>query len=183
MRELTARIRFTSHSLGNQKQPKNSGRFVFSRSNTTDQILFLPSWHAANMRFAARLLARHQSEVRKIQWDINVDGVLREDPWFRLYYTSSKSKQRRYAVHEAFFPGQEVGINCCVPDAITDDDFWWLLSRSGQYRGLSPWKPGEYGHFELVSLRPRKAPQKEDDFEPPVGVPVDRSKKEDPIKS
>ena len=44
MRELTARIRFLSPSLGNQKMRDGSGRFVFQR-NPNGGVIFLPSWH------------------------------------------------------------------------------------------------------------------------------------------
>jgi hypothetical protein len=43
-----------------------------------------------------------------------------------------------------------------VPHEIDDEDFWTLLQISGKYRGLSPWQPGKYGHYEIVSVRPRR---------------------------
>ncbi|MCV5968496.1 hypothetical protein, partial [Lactococcus petauri] len=67
--------------------------------------------------------------------------------------------RRRFAQHEALFPGAEVSINVCLPDEISDDDFIRFQSKAGQYRGLSPWGPGEFGFYEVVSLRPRQLPQ------------------------
>ena len=157
MRELAVRLRFTKHSLGNVKARDRSGKFILPR-NSDGFVIFLASWHKANMRFAASLLGRHQDEVGKIHWDIAVDGSVRKDKWYRRYYRTQGGR-RRYSLHEAFFPGQTVGINCVVPDKISDDDFWRLKNIAGTYRGLSPWKPGEYGFFEVHSLITRRAPQ------------------------
>lgn len=154
MRELTIRLRYSSHALGNEKLKDGSGRFVFSR-NPHGNILFLASWHNANLRFASQLLGRYQDEVSKIRWDIAVDGSLQEDRWFRLYYKAPNSRRTRYTLHEALFPGQVIGINCAVPPSISDEDFRWLMAKAGQYRGLSPWKPGEFGFYEVESVRPR----------------------------
>jgi hypothetical protein len=101
------------------------------------------------------VLGRHQDEVRKISWDIVVDGQVRNPCWHRLYYTNG-SGRRRFVLHECFFPGQVVGINCVVPSVITDDDLWQLMQIVGRYRGISPWLHGEYGLFEVESVRPRR---------------------------
>lgn len=161
MRELTVRIRLTKHCLGNVKSRTKDGSFTLPRS-PSGHVTFLASWHHANMRFAAQLLGKHQDEVGKIFWDINVDGLPHDDCWHRRYYRAAGGK-RRYALHEAFFAGQVVGLNCVVPSTITDDDFWRLMSLSGQYRGLSPWKPGEYGLFEVDGLRPRRRQHEQDE--------------------
>lgn len=163
MRELTIRIRFTAPCLGNQKLRDGSGRFVFQRNHSTKHVIFLPTWHQSNMRLAAQLLGRHQDEVAKIHWDQHVDGRLRQDKWFRRHYRSKNSNRQRYILHEAFFPGQEISINLCLPAAIPEDDFLRLMQKAGQYRGLSPWKPGEYGFYEVISLRERQIPQPPDD--------------------
>jgi len=160
MREMTVRIRFVKPSLGNQKR---GDQFIFSRT-PDGRAVFLASWHKANLRFAASLLNIHQDEVDKIYWDIAVDGAVRADPWFRRYYKGQNGKTR-FAVHEAFFAGQVIGIHCVVPARISDDDFWRLMQIAGQYRGLSPWKPREWGFFEVVGLRPRRCREEEDDDE------------------
>lgn len=162
MRELTVRIRFTKHSLGNVKRPKSS-RFAFARNPHTKAVTFLTSWHRANLRFAAQLLGRHQTEVEKILWDINVDGVVSRESWYRRFYKVSGTHKQRYVLHESFTPGQVVGINCVVPASISDDDFWELMRIAGQYKGLSPARPGEFGHFDVVSIRPRRAAVLEDE--------------------
>lgn len=166
MRELTVRIRFIKPSLGNVKK-EGTGRFAFARNPSTGAVTFLSTWHHANMRFAAQLLGRHQEEVKKILWDINVDGVVARDSWYRRFYTVSGTSKQRYVLHESFRPGQVVGVNCVVPSSISDDDFWELMRLAGQYKGLSPARPEEFGHFEVVSIRPRRAVR---ELEPDEGM-------------
>jgi len=156
MRELTVRIRFLTPSLGNQKLNDGSGKFVFQR-NPDGNIMFLAAWHHSNMRMAAQLLNRFQSDVGDIHWDINVDGKLRENRWHKNYYRANGGGKLRYSLHEAFHENQIIGINCLVPNTISDEDFWRLMSKAGQYKGLSPWKPGENGFYDVVSIRPRRA--------------------------
>ncbi len=153
MRELTVRIRFTRHSLGNVKSPVE-GRFVFTRS-PDGFVLFMPTWHRENLKLAATVLGRHQDEVEKICWDIRVDGVVRRDSWYKRYFGGAGPK-KRYALHEAFWPDQVVGLHCVVPAPIGDDDLRRLMSLAGQYRGLSPWRPGEFGLFEVDQILPRR---------------------------
>lgn len=158
MRELTVRIRFTKHSLGNVKD-NATGRMCLPR-NPQGFVLFLPTWHRSNLRMASQVLGKHQDEVEKVCWDLRVDGDVRRDPWFRRYYAMSGGK-KRYALHEAFFPGQVVGLHCVVPAAIDDDDLRRLMQLAGQYRGLSPWRPGEFGLFEVDQILPRRMPQQD----------------------
>lgn len=150
MREMTARIRFTRHCLGNVKAKGKSGRFLLPRTQS-GSVIFLPSWHRSNMRFAARTVGKHQDEVEKILWDAQVDGAVRPDSWYRRYYSSV-----RFCLHESFVPDQVIGLNCVVPENVTDDDFWRLMQVAGQYRGLSPWKPAEFGLYTVESIRLRR---------------------------
>jgi hypothetical protein len=157
MRELTVRIRFLSPSLGNVKLPAEDGRYAMPR-NQGGQVLFPASWHRANMRFAAQVLGMHHKAVLKICWDVAVDGLVLASSTHRRFYRS-RSNRLRFVVHEAFHAGQEVGLNCAVPAEIGDQDLWRLLSCAGRYRGLSPWRPGEYGFFEVAEIRQRNPPQ------------------------
>jgi len=156
IRELTVRIEFQTPCLGDRK--RENGDFVFSRS-PTGQIIFLASWHRANMVLAAKLLGRHHDSALGIMFDIHVDGKTRrgEERWHRIYHPADGKGKQRYSKHEAFHPGDVIGLNCVVPNKIGEEDFWTMMNKAGQYRGISPWKPGEYGFFEVVSIRPRKA--------------------------
>jgi hypothetical protein len=154
MRELTVRIRFTKASLGNVKRRGNGGALLLPR-NPQGFVTFLASWHRANLRFAAQVLGRHQDVVDSICWDIAVDGEVRKDSWHRRHYVNGNGR-KVYALHESFKAGQEVGINCVVPQAVNDDDLRQLMQIAGQYKGLSPYKAGDFGFFEVVSVRPRR---------------------------
>ncbi len=163
MRELSVTIRFISPSLGSEKQPKG-GKFQFMRSpvdGPTDtsekgKILFLASWHQANMKFASQMLGRHQKEIQDILWDVEIDCQLRRECWYRCYYRKTSKGRDRWSTHESIVKGQTVTINCVVPSTIDDTDFWSLMQLSGKYKGLSPFRPGKHGHFEVVSIRNRR---------------------------
>jgi len=158
MRELTVRIRFTSPSLGNvRKEGPPCDKFMLPRA-PNGRITYLAAWHYANLTLAAQLLNRHHTVVKEILWDIFIDGLppRGERQWHRRWFTNSSNK-KRYAEHECFPAGHIIGINCAVPSAITDDDMLQLMGAAGRYKGLSPWSPNEYGHFEVVSIRPRRS--------------------------
>jgi hypothetical protein len=143
--------------LGDVKSRSNDGKYFLPRTN--GEVAFVTTWHRTNMKFAAKLLGRHEGEVDDILWDITVDGKAPSGPtrWHRRYYSSGKGK-RRYAEHECFPAGHVIGLNCVVPAVITDDDFLELMRLAGQYKGLSPWKPADNGRFSVESIRKRRAP-------------------------
>lgn len=157
MREVTVRIKYTSPCLGNvPDRSARTGRLVFHR-NHDGQLVFLPTWHLHNMTFAAQLLGKAYSDVSKIQWDQAADCVLRQpDPWYRRYYTNSNGR-RRFAVHEAVFPGQVVGFNCVLPATIDDDTFIRLMEIAGRYKGLSPFRGAEFGRYVPEEMCNRRA--------------------------
>ena len=89
MRELSIRIKFTDASLGNEKDQK-TGRFKFQRSPGSEgKILFLATWHQANLKMAAEMLGRHQEHIKRIFWDIEIDAELRDKCLARCYYRKS----------------------------------------------------------------------------------------------
>ena len=153
MKDYNVQIRFTSPCLGNAKD-KESGRFLFAR-NLTDKILFLSTWHRSNMVMASKLLSSHQDAVKKIHWDTAIDVELREKRWHRVYYKNAVGRER-YSVHESIVPGQIATIAFVLPTGFLPDVFVQLMSIAGKYKGLSPWKPGEYGHYEVVDVFERQ---------------------------
>jgi hypothetical protein len=92
-----------------------------------------------------------------ILWDDSVDGELGHKHWYRRWFTSPGSNKPRYAQHEAFMPGQIVGIHCMLPVSIPDADLAALMTVAGRYIGLSPWRPGSFGKFVVESVRSRQA--------------------------
>jgi hypothetical protein len=167
MRELTVSIRFVLPCLGNVRDGSREGRFLLPRS-PSGAVMFLASWHQLNMKLAAKMLGRWHTDVKKILWDVEVDGALGADRWYRRYYDNLSGSRRRHVVHEAFLPGQIVGINCVAPPSIPEEDLWALFRLAGKYKGLSPFRPGEYGQFEVESIVARRVmsrPQQKEETE------------------
>lgn len=148
MREMTVRICFSQPSLGSVKA--DDGKFYLPRS-PSGQVLFMASWHACNMKFAANILGRHQGTVGEIRWDMAVDGTPRRDGWHRRHLPGD-AKRSRYALHESFLSGQVVCLRCAVPAAIGDADLHELMAIAGKYCGLSPARPNEFGRYEVVEV-------------------------------
>lgn len=151
MRQLTITIEFVTHCLGNVKRA--DGAFMLPRS-PSGAVVFMPSWHQANMRIAAQMLGRHQKQVDQILWSLEAEVRLDDSRWYRRYYRSGNGKTRRYCLHEAILPGQRVKFRCAVPSDISDADVAELMKLAGEYRGLSPWRPGEWGFFRVVDVSP-----------------------------
>lgn len=169
MREMVIRIRFTQPCLGNIKVRKtvSAGRglkkkrtfFVFQRDHLGRVIFQQGAWRSL-LRKAAETLCRHQQAVPEIHFALHVDGRPQPIPekFFRRYYEPDK-----FSPHEAFLAGDDIGLSCVVPSSISDDDLWRLVALVGRYYGLSPYRGGEYGHFEVVSVvrvSPEAAEQK-----------------------
>ena len=153
MRELTVRIRFTQPCLGSVPDRARQGIMLLPR-NPQGQIVFLSTWHASNMKFAAQLLGRHQGEVGKIRWDVVIEAKAKPGAYYHRYY--QKGNRKRFVRHEVLHAGQVIGVNCVVPSSISTDEFWELLRVAGQYQGISPYRNGPYGLFEVESILPRR---------------------------
>jgi len=158
VQEITIRLRFNQPCPGAVRTQEGKNVVHAHQRDSEGRVMFLPSWWSALVRYSAKVLNKHQSEVKKIHWDPVIDGVPRK--WKRyLPVSDNKSNARaRYAVHEAFLPGSVIGVNCVLPRAISTDDMWSLLDIAGSYRGISPYKPtdGGYGTFCVVSLHKRR---------------------------
>lgn len=157
MRELTVRLRFQKHCLGNVKSRveiggKKLSYFALPRGSG-DQVMFLPTWWKSNMIMAADVLSRGQREAKEIRFDPMVDGRPGAVPerLFKRYWAPN-----RFARHEAFWPGAVIGVNCVVPDRLTLEDVWKLMAVAGRFGGISPYRPKEFGFFDVVSVQPRR---------------------------
>ena len=116
------------------------------------------------MRMAAQVVGRYQKAVSQIQWEMEIGCALKRDRWYSRYY--NKGGRQRYAVHEAICPGQEVEINCVVPEEISDDGLLELMGVAGRYRGISPYRPGEFGMFQVERISARRPLSEEDSMAP-----------------
>ena len=77
--------------------------------------------------------------------------------WKRTIVADGKVERRtRYAVHEAFLPGDVVGINAVLPDGLSIEQFQELLEIVGLTRESlrSSGTTSRYGTFEVLSVRP-----------------------------
>jgi hypothetical protein len=110
---------------------------------------------------AARIKNIPIATVKKIEWSPAIDGSPRL--WQRYIQEPNRPENARprYAQHEAFLPGRVVGIDCVLPVDLTVNTFVALMEVAGKFRGISPYKPGEYGRFTVVSVHPagRAIPQ------------------------
>ena len=160
MIEVTIRIRFLRECLGSVKR-KRGKTAIFSMPRAPDgRVMFLPTWWQIAIRDAAKIANRHQELVRRIDWDPVVDGEPRSN-WRRP--VPGAGQRIWHAIHEAFGPGDEIGVNAVLPDGIDIEDFWRLLDIAGTYRGISPFKPHErYGTFQVVSIQRRRRSWAED---------------------
>lgn len=156
MRELTVRIRFTCHSLGNvRKHYSDQGRkrsyYVMPRNPSNRRVMFMPRWWTATLKRAAEILCRHHAEVEEIRFSPEIEGETRPVPagLFTRY-----AGDRNHSRHEVFAPGDVISVTCVVPSKISDEDFLQLLRYAGKYCGISPAHSNNFGFYEVVSIRP-----------------------------
>jgi hypothetical protein len=139
MRELAVRLEFVTHSLGNDKKhrtvfndegkKKKHTYFVFSRTGD-GRVMLMPQWWTSILRETAQVVGRHNRHVGDIRFSLEVDGQPRPIPkqLYKRYYAEDK-----FSCHEAFYPGDVIGVTCLVPDTISQDDLWELLETAGKY--------------------------------------------------
>lgn len=152
MRELTVRLRFVKHCLGQvRKFTWRDGRrrnyFLLPRS-PTGKIVFMPSWWQSVLVKSAEVLCRHQEAVKGIRFGLEVEGTPPEA--FYRHYTAPN----RFSVHEAFWPGDEIVVTCVIPSSISEVDFKALMQIAGKYFGISPAYPYEHGFFTVQGVKP-----------------------------
>ena len=144
MREVEAVLQFDQHCLGDCRQRKISRML----RDPKGRVMFLPTWWQALMRYAAKVVNRHHNAIKAIDWDPVVTGETKE---FKRFYT-----QGRYTIHEAFLPGDTIGVRAVLPAELAIDDFKELLRVAGRYRGISPYRRGkQYGTFQVVEVKER----------------------------
>jgi hypothetical protein len=146
MKEVKVTLQFDQHSLGDCRRKKIS-RMLRAPNG---RVMFLPSWWQALMRYAAQVMNRHHAAVRDIDWDPIIEGTPRE---YKRFYAPS-----RYTVHEAFFPGDKIVVHAVVPASLPLEDFSELLRIAGRYKGISPYRKGPYGTFDVVDIEVKGAP-------------------------
>jgi hypothetical protein len=160
MEEVAIRLRFNRPCLGAAKRG-DGNRTVFRMArDPAGRVMFMPSAWQGVMRYAAKLANRHQSAVKAIDWNPIVDGEPKPD-WRRTIVaqtgaTGLRAGRTHYALHEAFCPGDVIGVTAVIPDGMSIDDLWRLLEIVGTYKGFSPFNNDteKFGTFEVISIKP-----------------------------
>jgi hypothetical protein len=153
MRELIVKLRFVSPCLGRIKKYRRShGKaqecFVLPRDPISNKVVFQQSWWQSILLKASEVLCRHQQEIQKIRFMMEIEGSPRQIP--EGFY-KRHAGPRAFTKHEAFLAGDVISVKCIVPSTISDEDFIQLMRYAGRYYGISPAYPGEFGFYEVVS--------------------------------
>ena len=172
MQEVAIQLRFNRACLGALKRTKTRNgheRVVYCMlRDPAGRVMFLPTWWAAVVRYAADVTNSCQGLVSKIDWDPIIVGDTGRD-WRRVVVPvrADHAGRERYCMHEAFRPGDVVEVNAVIPDGMTATDLHGLLSVAGAYKGISPFRHDAecYGTFEVLSVRPRIRKQRGDSSE------------------
>ena len=147
---MKARIRFTTACLGSVKTDTAGKWPIFMLPRGADgSVRFEQLWWRAGLRFAAQLMSRHQDVVNKVLADAKVHSDRNVESYYRR-----KLSEDRYIKHECFPAGMTVEIRFAVPSEIPNEEFKQLLNKMGQFRGITPFGPKEYGHFVVEELGP-----------------------------
>ena len=159
MQEVTIVLRFNRVCLGSAKRKKH-GQVIFCfDKDPAGRVMFMPSVWLALLRYAAKLLNKHHTEVKKIDWCPIVLGTPRPDWRRHIVSNHGPNAKQHYAIHEAFCPGDVVTLSAVLPDEISPADFENLLGIIGKYKGFSPFNPQEkYGTFEVIRVEPYGGP-------------------------
>jgi len=161
MQEVTIRLKFTRECLGSVRRVKmrnGFGKTIFSMPRGPGgRVMFLPTWWSELVKYASELANLGQGLVGKITWDPVVDGYPRPN-WRRIVVPARRDRRgrARYCSHEAFGPGDTIGVNAVLPTGLSTEDLFTLLELAGTYKGISPFHRNQelYGTFEVVSIRP-----------------------------
>lgn len=154
MLEYIVTLEFTSPCLGNTRKEwlKGGSKRVYFGMPRTSQghINFQPNWWRSNFRKAASVLAKDIPSLDLVLVDPVIRGTPQEtNParFYRRYYSSSI-----YSLHEAFMPGESIGLRVVAPPELSYDMLLQVLDTSGRFYGISPARPGEFGFFVVVSM-------------------------------
>jgi hypothetical protein len=150
MTEVTLRIRFTQPCLGAKPIRQRDGAMVYCMSRgLSGQVLFPPAWWRAIVAHGARVKGGSVALANRISWSLDVDGV--PNRWAR-HVPRTTDRRGHQVYHEAFLPGDIVGVDCVLPPELQPDTFWRWMDAGGKYLGISPFKHGEWGRFEVVAV-------------------------------
>ena len=142
--EVTARICWTSPSLGNVRRPD----YDRMPRDSTGEVIFMVTWWRAALAKAAKAINRFYALVDKIHPAMQVYGQVGR---FKRWYNGGK----KYTEHECFDVGSVVEVSFLIPSEMRLEEFAELFEATGLYIGISPygWKTGRFGHFRVLEVR------------------------------
>lgn len=151
MIEVTLRIRFTQPSLGAKptKRPSDGVTVLVMPRTPSGRVMFPPAWWRAIVAHGARVKGGLTSLANKIEWSIELDG--QPNIWNRRV-PGSNGRRAGCVHHEAFLPGDLVAVDCVLPPGLPPEVFRQWMEAGGKYLGVSPYKHGAWGRFEVVEV-------------------------------
>jgi hypothetical protein len=151
MTEVTLRIRFLQPCLGARprKRPEDGVSVLTMPRGASGQVMFPPAWWRAIVAHGARVKGGSATTARRISWSLDVDGVPRR--WIR-HVPGTQDRRAGHVHHEAFLPGDVVAVDCVLPPGLAPGVFRRWMEAGGRYQGISPYKHGEWGRFEVVEV-------------------------------
>lgn len=116
--------------------------------------MFLPAAWQSVMVYAGKLANLHQTLVKKIDWNPIIDGEPSRE--WRRQIVHQNGSGAHFALHEAFMPGDEIGVTAVIPPGMRRTEFQELLEIVGKYKGFSPFNNAteKFGTFEVLRIDP-----------------------------
>lgn len=153
MREVTIRIMMLEPCLAGRKNHNvgNGPDFVFDRDSKGRALIMQTTW-IRSLKFACKAISITTKHVSSVWFDPSVIGEVKT--YDRLCKNqASASDNRRFMRYEAFLSGDVVTVRAVLHDKLWLSTFKKILKACGSYAGLSVSCFGDYGRFEVLSVR------------------------------
>ncbi len=154
MREVEIRIRMLEPCLAGRKgdNPGNEPDFVFDRDASGEKALIMQTEWKRVLRFACKALSVNSRLADSVWFDPVVTGTI------GIYDRQYKDKTapppgNRFKKHEAFLSGTVLTIRAVLRDNLWLKTFRRILEAGGRYAGLTTACFGDYGRFEVLSVK------------------------------
>ena len=153
MREVEIRLRMLEHCLaGTKNRESERPHFVFNRNAAGDKALIMQKEWQRLLRFGCKALSISTRPVQAVWFDPIVDGPI---GIHERHYKDHDAPQpgTKFKLHEAFLPGAELVIRAVLRYPLKPETFKKILTAGGRFAGLTLHSFGEYGRFEVLSVK------------------------------
>ncbi len=153
MREVTIRICMLEPCLSgrNNVDEGNGPDFIFDRDSKDRALIMQTTW-IRSLKFACKAISVTTKHVNSVWFDPAVVGTIKT--YDRLCKDQMATiGNRRFLRYEAFLPGDVVTVRAVLHDKLWLSTFKKILKACGSYAGLSVSCFGDYGRFEVLSVR------------------------------